>query len=383
MSSLSVLGRTIIVLIILGGAGTVAAYLIMNPAKTEKKGDVKTSAISVRTQAVSLGDYAVEIEVLGQVSPARETILKAQVGGEVIAVSDEFLPGGFFEKDAEILKIDPADYALNVRMQRAMVEQMEAALKLEQGQQATAKEELKILRQSTGKTLRSTDLALRKPQLAQAQADLDSAKAQLDQAELNLKRATITAPYNALLTERNTDLGNVISTQDQLATLVSTDAYWVEIDVPVSDMRWLEIPGTLAKIKLDHGRGMRDGAILKMTGTLNTQSRLASMIVSVANPLSGTPMVLGDFVKVVLVGKTLKNSARISQSLIHGGNQVWLKRDDKLVIQDVTVAHKDREFAYITTGLQGGDQIITSNIVTPIDGMDLQPLDKKAPAPDE
>lgn len=375
MSNLSILGRFIIVLFILGGAGLIAHMLIQNPKKTETKDEKKSPVVSVRTDVVNLGTYPVEIEVLGQVIPARETILKAQVGGEVISVSEEFVPGGFFEKGAEILTVNSADYELDVRMRRAMVAQMEASLKIEKGQQATAKDELNILQQSTGKKFKSTDLALRKPQMAQAQADLDSVKAELAQAELNLARTTLTAPYNALLTMRDTNLGNIVSTQDTLGTLVSTDEYWVEIDVPLADIGWLKIPGSLAKIKLDGGRGERAGTLLKMTGTLNAQSRLASMIVSVPDPLHGTPLILGDYVKVILAGKTLADSVRVPQSYIRGNGMVWLERDGKLVIQTVRVVHKDRVYAYITEGLQDGDRIITSNIVTPVDGMDIQRLD--------
>ncbi len=375
MSNLSILGRFIIVLFILGGAGLIAHMLIQNPKKTETKDEKKSPVVSVRTDVVNLGTYPVEIEVLGQVIPARETILKAQVGGEVISVSEEFVPGGFFEKGAEILTVNPADYELDVRMRRAMVAQMEASLKIEKGQQATAKDELNILQQSTGKKFKSTDLALRKPQMAQAQADLDSVKAELAQSELNLARTTLIAPYNALLTMRDTNLGNIVSTQDTLGTLVSTDEYWVEIDVPLADIGWLKIPGSLAKIKLDGGRGERAGTLLKMTGTLNAQSRLASMIVSVPDPLHGTPLILGDYVKVILAGKTLADSVRVPQSYIRGNGMVWLERDGKLVIQTVRVVHKDRVYTYITEGLQDGDRIITSNIVTPVDGMDIQRLD--------
>lgn len=377
MNNLSVIARILIVVLILGVAGLLAFIMMKNPAKSEKSGASKTSVVNVETQNITLGNYPVEIEVLGQVVPARETILKAQVAGKVVFVADEFVPGGFFKKDAEILKLDPADYELNVQMRKAAVAQMQAALKIEKGQQATAKDELKILQRSTGKQFKSTDLALRKPQLEQAQADLDSAKAELEQAELNLERTRLIAPYNAILTTRETNLGNIVSTQDSLATLVSTDEYWVEVDVPLSDMRWLEVSKSKAHIALDGGRGLRDGVLRKMTGTLNAQSRLARMIVSVPDPLVGIPMVLGDYVRVRLIGKTLEQAARIDQSYLRGGSAVWLERGGKLVIQNVQVIHKDRTFAYITQGLKSGDAIITSNIVTPVDGMDITRVEEK------
>lgn len=372
--NLSTIIRVSIVFGVLAAAGLVSYTLISNPAKTEKTDEARSSLPLVETQAVTLGDYPIEIEVLGQVVPARETILKTQVSGEVVAVADEFIPGGFFQEGDELLKIDPADFELNVRMQKASVAQMEAALRLEKGQQATAKEELEILRRSTGKKLKSTDLALRKPQLEQAKADLESAEAELAQAELDLARTVLTAPYNAVLTARETNLGNIVNTQDTLGMLVSTDEYWVEIDVPVSDLRWLKVPGSAALV----GRDGREGTLLKMKGTLDTQSRLAGMLVRVPDPLSGTPLLLGDFVRVTLVGRTLKNSVRLPQSYLRGGNVVWLMREGKLAVQTVSVAHKDRNYAYITDGLQAGDQMITSNIITPVDGMDVQAIEKSA-----
>ncbi len=378
MSKFSILSRGIIVALILCGAGAISYRFISNPAKTEKTDDKPSALVSVKTLPVVLGNFPLEIEVLGLVRAAKESVLKAQVSGEVIWTGDEFIPGGFFEKDAPILKIDPADYALDVQMRKAALAQMQAALKIEKGQQDTAKEELAMLKRSTGKKFESTDLALRKPQLEQAQADIDSAQAGLDMAELNLERTTLSAPFNAILTARNTDVGNIVSSQDNLGTLVSTDEYWIDVDVPLADIRWLEVPGSTAVITLDGGRGVRKGRLIKMTGTLNEQSRLAGMIVSVADPLLREdhdeglyPLILGDYARITLVGKTLKDAARIGQSFVRGADKVWLERDGKLVIQTVEIVHKDREYAYITQGLKDGDRLITSNIITPVDGMNI------------
>lgn len=383
VSTLSVAARTVLVLIILAAACGIAYYFIENEAHTEKTEDAKVQEIIVKTTPVALGIYPIQIEVMGHVVAAREAALKARVSGEIIKVSDEFLPGGLLKAQEEILHIDPSDYILDVKVKKADLSQARAVLTLELGQQAIAKDELKIIEQSTGRKFANSDLALRKPQLAQARANVESAKASLALADLKLTRTTLKAPFNALVSMRATDQGNVISPQDTLATLVSTDEFWIDAEIPVHNLRWLMLPqgeksGSAARITLDGGRGGRTGTLLKTTGSLNQQSHLAAVIISVRDPLLlenttslKSPMVLGDYVAVTLMGKKLNNTARIPQSYLRNNNTIWLARNGKLIIQPIIIAYADRQYAYIVKGLKDRDKIITSNIITPIHGMDI------------
>ncbi len=365
-----------IAIIILGVAIAVSYYFVTNPAHIEKKAYIAANAINVKIAPLSIGTYPIKIEVMGKVTPALSANLKAQVQGEIIHVDSEFISGGFFKENDEILQIEPYDYELAVKLEKSALKQASAALKLELGQQEIAKDELKIIEQSTGRKLKSNDLALRKPQLEQARANVDSANARLKQAELNLERTKITAPFNGIITERNTNLGNVITTRDIIASFVSTDEYWVKIEIAVHDMKWLKI-GSKSLITLNNKMGERKGVILRQTGSLNKSSRLASMIISVKDPLSGNaPLILGDYVHVTLYGQDLKNAARVPVEYLRAQNKLWLEIDGKLAIKQVSIAYKDRKFAYITkkdnNWLNQGGNIITSNIITPVDGMDIK-----------
>lgn len=383
--TVSVFFRAVFSIAILLAAGGLAFYFIQNPPEAEKKPHIPKPAPFVNTQEIQHRAYPVQIEVMGQVIPAREITLKTQVGGKVTEVSPHFVPGGFFDAGADILKIDDADYALAVKTQTAVLNQARASLELEKGQQSIARDELKILEQSTGRKLENSALALREPQLQKARADMESAKASLEQAELNLSRTRIQAPFDALLTARNTDLGNVVSPQDSLATLVSTDTYWVDIEIPVHDLHWLDFPasaeekGSKAIIHTGAKGDVREGDVFKKTGTIDTQSRLAKLIIRVQDPLllekesaQGATLVLGDYVKTTLIGKELKNTVRIPLRYIRDNRSIWIYEDGRLKITPVTIAHEDRNNAYVTHGIPRGALIITSDIITPIDGMALQ-----------
>ena len=378
-TTLSLTVRAFITLAILGAAGLMAFYLVTNPAQTKKKEETKAQSILVETAPVMLGTYPVKIEVMGEVAPAREASIKARVSGEIIDIAENFIPGGFFTVDDEILRIDPADYELNVNVQKASVRQANAALRLELGEQAIARDELSIIEKSTGQKLKSSDLALRKPQLEQARANLSSAKAALELAALDLERTVLKAPFNGLVTARHTNVGNVVSNQDVLANFVSTDEYWITLEIPVHALRWLNTEGADAVITLDGGRGIRSGKILKVTGSINQENRLAELIVLVPDPLlrnsphaqGAFPLVLGDYVGVTLIGHQLENAVRLPTSYLRDKSTVWLARNGKLIIQPVSIAYKDRDFVYIIKGLEKNDYIITSNIITPVNGMDV------------
>ncbi len=366
------ISKGFIALAIIVMASIAAYYFIKNPAHTDKKTIPEQKIISVKSRPISLGRYPIKIEVMGQVTPARSAVLKPQISGKIISVDREFIEGGVFKENAQILQIDPSDYEIDVKIKQATVAQANAALNLELGQQEIARDELKIIEQSTGRKLDNDSLALRKPQLEQAKASLDSAKAQLDFAKLNLKRTKITAPFDGIITQRNTDIGNIVTPQNVMATLVATDEYWIDIEIAAHDIKWLEI-GARAVITLNNGLGVREGKLLKITGSLNKNSRLASMIITVKQPLSGTvPLMIGDYVHVTLIGAELENTARIPTKYIRKNNTIWLERNGKLAIAQVILAYKDREFAYVTSGINEGDNMIISNIITPINGMDVK-----------
>ncbi len=369
--------KALIVFAILLAASLLAYYFIKNPAHTDKKEIIETHKTIVKTKAVMLGTYPIKIEVMGQVIPAHETALQSQISGEIIKTSDEFLPGGFLQKGEEILQIDPSNYELDMKVKKAAWRQAKAALRLELGQQEIAQKELQIIEQSTGRKITNSSLALRKPQLEQAKANLESAKASLELSELNLSRTKIKSPFNAIVTKRNANIGDIVSTQEILANLVNIDEYWIDVEIPIHDIRWLKT-GDKAIINLDDNRDARVGKLLKITGSIDQNTRLANLIISVPDPLlmkdntQGSPMILQDYVQVTLIGKTLENIAIIPLSYIRDNNTIWIERDGKLVIEKITIVHEDRKFAYVTKGIRNADNIVTSNIVTPINGMDIK-----------
>lgn len=371
--------KIILPVAVLAGGIFVALWYVENPPTVERRPAPPPMALPVETAVAERGDYTVMVEAMGQVIPSTSAQIRPQVGGEIIATADAFVPGGFFTQDTIMLEIEPADYALAVKKQQALFQQAEAAYRLEMGRQEVAKNELEMLKRTTGKKPENTALALRRPQLDQARAEMEKAKADLDTAQLALSRTSVKVPFNALVTERRAVRGDRVAAQDIVATLAGTDEYWVELSVPLEDLRWMNVPAP-AEIVLDGKRGTRQAQLVRMTGRLDEASRLASVLVAVADPMllaedavkTDFPLMLGDYVRVHIEGEQLANTVRVPLAWLRDGGVVWTARDGLLAFNAVEILREDRDYAYLASGLEAGELVVTSDIGVPVEGMKIR-----------
>ena len=170
-----------------------------------------------------------DVATQGEVRPRTDISLTSQVSGRVERTSNAFVDGGAFEEGDLLLKIEDADYRLQVTSARARVAQAQEVLSREQAESDLARQDFEEL----GIDDDPSDLTLRKPQLAQARANFEAALADQSAAQLNLDRTSIRAPFNGRVRRRLAGPGQFVSPGAQLGTIFSTDV--VEIRLPLTD----------------------------------------------------------------------------------------------------------------------------------------------------
>jgi RND family efflux transporter MFP subunit len=375
----------ILPLAILGGGVYYAKYLKDTGPKTERR-EKKHNAPLVEVQTLTPTDETIIVHAMGTVIPARQISLYPQVTGRIITMDDHLEPGGRFEMGQLMLKIDPADFELAVDQKQAEVAQVEADYRIEEGQQAISKREYELLGQDVSEQDR--DLMLRKPQMQTMAAKLKIAKAQLQQSKLDLQRTQITAPFNALVMERNVNVGSHVTTGTNLTQLVGTDIYWVQVALPVDQLKWITIPTGDDTIGSDvrvyneaaWGKGVyRAGKVVRMEGGLEEMGRMAQLIVAVDDPIaikpqnSDTPALLLDsYVRVEIDGKTLHDVYKIPRTLVQHDDQIHIFKDNALDIRDIHIVHRGPESVLVQKGLQPDEQLITSDLSAPVQDMPLR-----------
>ncbi|MDH3575899.1 MAG: efflux RND transporter periplasmic adaptor subunit, partial [Desulfobacteraceae bacterium] len=319
--------RIVLSLVILGAGIGAASYLKNSAPRTKKRPPVKLSP-TVLIQTVKPSGYQIIVTAMGTVIPAREVVLKSRVSGEIVEIHPEFTEGGFLKKDTRILQIDPQDYELALARKRSTVTDAEYALKLELGHQAVAKREWELLNQGKAALDMEKELALRQPHLDKVRADLSAAEAELKAAMLDLERTHITLPFNAMVRSKSVDRGSQVTPQEPLAELVGTDAYRVQASLPVDRLEWIDVPVQTgdhgSKARIIYGRGNEcSGKVIRLLGDLAAEGRMARILVEVADPLglnasnqNRTPLLIGEYVRVKIIGRKLDNVFQIPRTAL-------------------------------------------------------------------
>lgn len=379
--------KTIFICAVLILAGAGALLLIFNTEPVpQRESAVRETAMLVEVTNAEEGSFRPLIQATGVVRPAREILLRPRIGGEIVELSDAFVPGGFAAKGGVLLRIDDADYQIVLEQRQSELQQAIALLEIEHGRQDIAERDYRELGKTLGEDNRA--LVLREPQLRSAEAAVASARAALEQARLDLDRTRIASPFDAQILSRQVNLGSQVSTSDTLARLVGVENYWVEITVPLDRLRWLSFPGeetaSGSSVALHHRTAWpkdqsRNGRLYQLVGELEGETRMARVLVTVDDPLSledGSaglpPLVIGSFVQCVLEGKLIEGVVRIGREHVRKNDTAWVMKDDRLEIRQLDVVFQDAEHAYVSDGLEDGDQVVITSLATVREGAALR-----------
>ena len=339
----------------------------------------------------------VVVQAMGGVRAAREVRLVPQVSGRVVHVSRHLIPGSRVRRGEVLVRIDPKDYELAVRAARAAVAEARLALDVQLGHRAVAKTELELVKGKLKPSAEGLRLASRESYVENAKVQLDAAKSRLEQALLARQRTTLTAPFDARVSDKGVDVGQVVTTQSVLATLVASDEVWIEATLPVEQLRWIDIPrpggGKGAPVVVRQklagpAETVRRGEVLGLLPGLQDQGKMARILVRVPDPFGSTdttttgaeapadlPLLVGSYVHVEIQGHTLDGLIPLPRGALRESGKVWVcDADRKLRFRPVEVVWSRGETVYVRGELAGGETVITSRLTAPLPGMKVSPV---------
>lgn len=331
--------RILIPVAILAACVGVTAWLLKNPPVTEMH-EVPLVLVRVEGTRLTKTTFPVIVRSQGTVQPRTQTTLLPEVNAKVIEVSANFKPGGFFEKDEVLLKLDAVDYETAVVVAKAAVAQGEALLVEEQAKAEQALENWKAL----GRSGEPGELMLRKPQVIKAKADVAAAKAQVLRAERDLERTSVRAPFAGQVLEQLVDVGQLVGTGTQMAKIFAVDYVEMRLPLPEREMRFLSLPENYRGSNVDsrtataavrlkatvNGKPATwPGRLVRVEGAMDVNTRQVVAVAQVDDPYAkrsdgAPPLKIGQFVEVEIAGETLSDVFIIPRSAVRAGNEIIL-----------------------------------------------------------
>ena len=379
-------------------AALVIAVMLRQLRPEAEQNEPQQLAVVVDAVTVTVQDAAIVVASQGTVEPRTRTNLVSEVSGQVVSVSPAFVAGGFFRKGDVLLQLDDLDYRAAVSRAEAAVAAARSQLELERGQGDVAQREWDRMSEAERGRIRARELYLRKPQMAEAVARLESAEADLEQARTDLSKTTIIAPYDGLVSAKNTDIGQYVTTGAAIAETFAVDYAEVRLPIPEGKIAFLDLPATTSNfagngnlanapvVDLVSSIGNRDyhwtGNLTRTEGVLDTRTRVLFSVVQVEDPYnlyknndswSREPLRIGTYVNASIKGKVLEDVVVLPRYTLQANNVIWTAdTEGRLRPKNVDVLTINGDDVYISGGLENGDRVILTRLENPLNGALVQ-----------
>ncbi|QEC44524.1 efflux RND transporter periplasmic adaptor subunit [Pseudobacter ginsenosidimutans] len=299
--------------------------------------NLQADGFVVRTTSLSEN-----LEVPGTILPYEQTEIRPEISGRVVQLNIN--EGNFVQKGSLLVKLFDAD--LQAQLKKLQV-QLQIAEKTAERYQAL----LKI----NGVSQQEYDLS---------ELDANNLRADIDLVKVNIAKTEIRAPFNGRMGLRQISLGAYITPTTLISTISQVGQLKMEFAVPEKysdEMRkGRTVTFTVA------GANQKFNASILATESLieaNTRTLKVRTVVGGNNPL----LVPGAFAKVALqLGENDEALIIPTQAVIPQARnkRVILYRGGVAQFQEVKTGIRDSSFVQITEGLQKGDTVVTTALLS-------------------
>jgi membrane fusion protein, multidrug efflux system len=326
-------------------------------------------AIPVTAGTVTARDVPEVVHAIGTVEAHNSVAVKSRVDGEIMKLN--FTEGQEVKAGALLVQIDPRPF-------QAALERARAAKQKEAAQLASAEADLTRYGKLVGAGYQSRQsYDQQKALVAQLNAALKGDQAQIDNAKLNLAYADIRAPIGGRLGARLVDVGNVVraSSDTVLVTINQIQPIFVNFTVPedrLDAIRQRQSAAPLAVTALSGdgkmvlGRGKLtfiDNAVDKTSGTIVLKALFAN---------KRERLWPGEFVTVRLVLQILHAVPTVPAQTVeqgpHGYFAYVIKPGMTVARRAISVETMENGVAVVTKGLSPGDRVVVDGQYRLTDG---------------
>ena len=363
------------------------SYLLWLLGQVQPDPVEEAPAPDVIVEILTPKDFQIQISSNGTTTPLTQTVLTAEVGGEVIYRSKKFSEGSSVIEGEILAKIDDTDLQLQYKNALLQLANAEVQYSLQLAEAEIAKEAWEKIGDGV-----ASDLTLKKPQLKQAEALLEVAKAQVSSAKNKLNKTEIVAPYAGRIQSVNIDLGTTIIPGQPVGALYTSSEIEVTLAVKDNDLQFLSIPmdgrkldpseQALVEIRSFY-KGKNQtwiGRLERVDGVIDPVTRMINLIAVFKNDFIETDkpnLPIGLFVEALIDGINLKNIFSIPVNAISENNEVYIvNNDNELESRQLSILKKYSDFVIVKDGLKAGERIVISKLSTASNGIKVNPVYK-------
>lgn len=199
---------------------------------------------------------------------------------------------------------------------------------------------------------------------------LQAAQVALHQARTSASEATVRAPFTGEIADRKVSVGEYVSPQTPLVSLVRTDPLRIELEVPQRHLLAVQ-PGQTVELTVDAVPGRTfQGTVRYVSAAVGRSSRALTVEAVVQNPdrllrpglFASARLHTGGSEKVCIVPEAALHTAA-------GVSRVFVVDDGRIHEHVVSIGDQSGGKVVLTSGLEGGEHVAIDELDKLADGV--------------
>ena len=370
-------------------------------------------AVEVTTAAAIKRDLPRFFEATGSLAGDQQTDVAPQTAGKVVAVGVDI--GSRVRRGQMLVKLDDAELGLKVQQAVTQVEQARAAVRQAEekiglkpnqtfdpnrvAEVAAAKVTLDLAEKELSraeKLIESGDVSrsfydqqrARRDQLKEqydvalaqarqnyaavevARTNVANAQAQLALARKNLSYALIVSPIDGFVAERTADLGEYVSPQQKVATVVRTNPLRIRIDIPEQAIPEVKVGQSVSVTTSAWPDKNFAGRVARIAPNVSAESRTLTVEAEIDN--SSGALKPGQFATVRILQERAAPAVLVPARAIvteAGVSRLFVIKDGHAEQRVVQLGQAEGDLVEIKNGVAADEQVATSGLERLSDGV--------------
>lgn len=348
--------KTMIIIIAIALALLIFIRLKANHEKISAKENSSTDLKYVNVTATKAQSMNIEqnLSLVGSLTAYAEIEISSEIQGTVKSVDVEL--GQQVAENKVIATIDDRIKKLNVNSARINLD-------------------LKQKDYERYKNLFAGGTASEK-ELDDARVAGESAAIELERAEKELSDATIVSPSKGVITEKYIEKGTLVNIGSRIVSIVDISKLKVRLNVSEGNIYLLNT-GDKAEITTSVYPGVKFNGTISFISPKGDESHNYQVEIVIPNS-DVHPLKAGTFVKAEIRLPSKGNSIYIPREALQGSMSdasVYVVKGDKAVSLPITTGNSNNDFLEVTSGINEGDEVITSGFVNLEDGKTIRVVD--------
>jgi len=326
-------------------------FVLILGCTEENEGDTGTQPAVRATEAdyivARLDTFRNEVITTAEVLPYESVTLRAPLAGTVLEIY--FDEGARIQEGELMIRLD--DRAWKAQLKGLEVEYNSVQKELER---------YKRLMEIDGASQQQIDNAV---------ARLATMQATMDQLKVSIQLANIRAPFSGQVGLRNFSKGSYLSQGEEITTLAEVDRLKVNFNLPERYRPDVQVGET---IRLKVAEDTFPATIYAIDPIINVDSRTVQARAVLER---GTKSVMpGVFAETILPTEVLENAIVLPSQVVVPeieAQTVYVAKNGKAQRRVVTISGRTSDMVLITEGVQAGDTVITTGLMSIKEGAPL------------